>query len=87
MFPCVISKGRLLKVNSVNIWPVSGSMRIQCRRHHGATTIDENYWVITRILKKYGNLPLCLENCALFSLPLIFTSTLYTYPLRYVIFL
>ena len=31
--------------------------------------IDENYRVITLILKKYGSLPLCLENYALFSLP------------------
>ena len=49
--------------------------------------IDENYRVITLIFKKYGNLPLCLENCALFSLPLIFTNILYTYSLRYIIYL
>ena len=30
--------------------------------------------------EKYGNLPLCLENYALFSLPPIFTDILYTYP-------
>ena len=50
-------------------------------------SIDENYRVITLILKKYGNLPLCLENYALFSLPPIFTTILYTYPLRYIIYL
>ena len=49
--------------------------------------IDENYRVITLILKKYGNLPLCLENYALFSLPPIFTTILFTYPLRYIIYL
>ena len=31
-------------------------------------TIDVNYRVITLILKKYGNLPLCSVNYALFSL-------------------
>ena len=41
--------------------------------------IDGNYWVITLIFKKYGNLPLCLENYALFYLPPIFTNHLYTY--------
>ena len=50
-------------------------------------SIDENYRVITLILKKYGNLPLCLENYALFSLPPIFTTILYTYPLRCIIYL
>ena len=29
--------------------------------------IDENYQVITLILKKYGNLPLYLQKYALFS--------------------
>ena len=29
--------------------------------------------------EKYVNLPLCLENYALFSLPLIFTNILHTY--------
>ena len=38
-------------------------------------------------MKKYGNLPLCLENYALFSLPPIFTTILFTYPLRYIIYL
>ena len=37
--------------------------------------------------EKYGNLLLGLENYALFSLPPIFTNTLYTYPLRYIIHL
>ena len=55
--------------------------------NHVADTIDENYRVITLILKKYGNLPLYLENYALFSLPPIFTTILYTYPLRYIIYL
>ena len=32
-------------------------------------SIDGNYRVITLIFKKYDNLPLCLENYALFSLP------------------
>ena len=49
--------------------------------------IYENYRVITLILEKYGNLPLCLENYALFSLPPIFTTILYAYPLRYIIYL
>ena len=40
--------------------------------------IDGNYRVITLIFKKYGNLPLCLENYALFSLHPIFTNILYT---------
>ena len=34
-----------------------------------------------------GNLPLCLDNYALFSLPLIFTTSLYTYPLSNIIYL
>ena len=38
-------------------------------------------------LKKYGNLPLCLENYALFSFPPIFTNILYTYTLRDIIYL
>ena len=50
-------------------------------------TIDVNYQVITLILKKYGNLPLCLENYVLFSLPPIFTNYLYTYTLSYIIYL
>ena len=52
---------------------------------HGG--IDGNYWVITLIFTKYGNLPLCLENYALFSLPPIFTNILYTYTLKYIIYL
>ena len=59
-----------------------------CRHHSGqAEGIDENYQVITLILKKYGNLPLCLENYALFSLPPIFTTILYTYTLRNIVYL
>ena len=50
-------------------------------------TIDEHYWLITLIFKKYGNLPLRLENYVLFSLPTIFTNILYPYPLRYIIYL
>ena len=50
------------------------------------STIDENYWVITLIYKKYGNLPLCLENYALFSLAPTFTIIFYTYPLKYIIY-
>ena len=49
--------------------------------------IDGNYRVINLIFKKYGNLPLCLENYALLSLPPIFTNILYTYPLRDIIYL
>ena len=37
--------------------------------------------------QKYGNLPLSLENYALFSLPSIFTNILYTYPLSYIVYL
>ena len=50
-------------------------------------TIDEHYWVITLIFKKYGILHLCLENYALFSVPPVFTTILYTYPLSYIIYL
>ena len=50
-------------------------------------SIDGIYRVITLILKKYGNLPLCLDNYALFSLPPIFRNILYTYTLRYIIYL
>ena len=50
-------------------------------------SVDVKYQVITLILKKYGNLPLCLENYALFSLPTIFTTILYAYPLRHIIYL
>ena len=49
--------------------------------------IDGNYWLITLTFKKYGNLPLCMENYALFSLPSIFKSRLYTYASRYIIYL
>ena len=52
-----------------------------------APSIYGNYRVITLIFTKYGNLPLCLENYTLFSLPPIFTNILYTYPLRYIIYL
>ena len=58
----------------------------KCTYHH-PSTIYENYRVITLILKKYGNLPLCLETYALFSLPPIFTTILYSYPLRYILYL
>ena len=37
--------------------------------------------------QKYGNLPLYLDNYALFSLPPIFTNNLYTYTLRYIIYI
>ena len=37
--------------------------------------------------EKYVNLPLCLENYAIFSLPPIFTTILYTYPLIYITYL
>ena len=53
---------------------------------YGVWSIDGNYRVITLIFKKYGNLPLCLENCALFSLPPMFTNILYTYIWRYIIY-
>ena len=46
-----------------------------------------NYQVITFIFKKYGYLPLCLENYTLFLLLPIFTNNLYTYSLRYIIYL
>ena len=63
----------LLRLNFINFGLfVSGS-------------IDETYWVITLMFKKYGNLTLCLENYALFSLPPIFTNILYTYPLSHII--
>ena len=58
---------------------VEGELRLHCGILGGGG-INENYRVITLILKKYGNLPLCLENYALFSLPPIFTTILYTYP-------
>ena len=46
-----------------------------------------NYRIITLILKKYGNLPLYLENYALFSLPLIFTIFLYAYTLSNILYI
>ena len=52
-----------------------------------AVYIDGNYRVITLIFTKYGNLPLYLENYALFSLPPIFTKGLYIYTLSYMIYL
>ena len=52
-----------------------------------AGAIYENYRVITAIFEKCGHLPLCLENYALFSLPPIFTTILYTYPLRCIMYL
>ena len=55
--------------------------------HNVTRSIEGGYRVITLIFKKYGNLPLCLENYALFSLPLIYKNILYTYPLRYIIYL
>ena len=39
------------------------------------------------IFTKYRNLPLRLENDALFLLPPIFTKRLYTYPLGNIIYL
>ena len=36
--------------------------------------IDDNYRVITLFVKKHGNLPFCLENHELFSLPPIFIT-------------
>ena len=48
-------------------------------------SIDDNYWVITLIFKKYGNLPLCLKNYVLFLLPPIFTKNIYTYTLSNII--
>ena len=50
-------------------------------------TIGMNYWLIALIFKKCANLPLCLENYALFSLPPIFTKTLYTYTLSNIFYL
>ena len=61
--------------------------KVDLLNHERLVTIDENYRVITLIFKKYGNLPLCMENYALFSLPPIFTNILYTYPLRYITYL
>ena len=49
--------------------------------------IDENYRVINIIFKIYGNLPLCLDNYALFLLPPIFKNKLYTYTFRNIIYL
>ena len=49
--------------------------------------IEESYRVINLISKKYGNLPLCLKNHALFLLPPIFTRKLYTYKYSYIIYL
>ena len=49
--------------------------------------IDDNYRVITLIIKKYGNLFLCLENFALFSFSPIFTTSLYKYSLSHIIYL
>ena len=41
--------------------------------------IDVNYRIITLILKKYGNLPLCLENYALFLLSQFYRKIIYIY--------
>ena len=54
---------------------------------HPPPGIYGNYRVITLIFTKYGNLPLCLDNYALFSLPPIFTNNLYTYTLSNIIYL
>ena len=42
-----------------------------------AVDIDGNYRVITLIIKKYGNLPLCLENYALFLLSQFYKYFIY----------
>ena len=46
----------------------SSGVMLKCRLDNKNVlgSIDENYRVITLILKKNGNLPLCLENYALF---------------------
>ena len=47
-----------------------------------------NYRVINLIIKKYGNLPLCLEHYALFSLPPILKNIyIYTYKWSNIIYL
>ena len=63
---------------------VEGVVNVLLEEDYG---IDGNYLVVTLIFTKYGNLPLCLDNYALFSLPLIFTTSLYTYPLSNIIYL
>ena len=63
------------------------SVTLKYHRYNHFSSIDENYLVITLIHKKYGDLPLCLENYALLSLPPIFTIVFNTYPLRYIIYL
>ena len=51
-----------------------------------AHIIDKNYQVITFIFKTYGNLPLCLENYALFSLPPILPKKIHMYIKLYNLF-
>ena len=58
-----------------------GATACPCWRHRWE--LRGNYPYFT----KYGNLPLCLENCALFSLPLIFTKNIYTYTLSNILYL
>ena len=50
-------------------------------------SIDGNYWVITLIFTEYGNLPLCLDNYVLFSVPMIFTKYIYKYTLSDILYL
>ena len=57
------------------------------RKTKAPMNIDGAYRLITPIFKKYGNLPLCLTNYALFSLPPIFTKNIYTYTLSNIIYL
>ena len=62
-------------------------MMIMMDRGGIVTCIDGNYRVITPIFTKYGTLPLCLENYALFSLPKNFTDNFYTYTLSNTLYL
>ena len=78
---------RVLISHLENIVVGNGLACIMCLKCALACAIDGNYRVITLLFKKYGNLPLCLENYALFLLPLIFTNIFHTYPLMYIIYL
>ena len=80
------------KRNRSRIGPLRGDWwRLGCMHSRPAICVlpdvDRNYRRITLIFKKYGDYPLCLEKYALFSLPPIFTNNLFTYTLRYIIYL
>ena len=67
--------------------PSTYNPTLLCIHNYDPSVIDGNYRVITLIFTKYGNLPLCLENYALFSLPPIKKKCIYTYALSNILYL